>query len=301
MSLLLALNDDALEHITAKLSATNINTLKAVNKRLRTRGRRVLQTHAKFAARRAAYWLEGHMGDMLNENNWDFTHQIAEYKAFVGSFLDDPAAGMEAVQDWSDGLCVLFLFTESMIAVDCDPYGVYLEDFFEEDPDGGPLKVLTEEGAEFMKQLFEGVLRWDDEIALALPKGSKPSAPTDMYAYGTSGVPFFDVLRYLQAKDVSTYEILKPAVVAMKQCSSPARAARLLDAFARFEEWTAAIKPHTWRVLPRFVANVVELTSEWEQQQVAQLQDHMSWDFRSHWHTAVQEKQFQAMFGSTSS
>ena len=47
-----------------------------------------------------------------------------------------------------------------------------------------------------MRALFEGVLRWDDEIALAPPKGSKPSAPTDMYAYGTSGVPFFDVLRY---------------------------------------------------------------------------------------------------------
>ena len=275
MSLLLALNDDALEHITAKLSATNINTLKAVNKRLRTRGRRVLQTHAKFAARRAAYRLEGHMGDMLNENNWDFTHQIAEYKAFVGSFLDDPAAGMEAVQDWSDGLCVLFLFTESMIAVDADPYGIYIEDFFEEDPDGGPLKILTEEGEEFMRKLFEGVLRWDDEIALAPPKGSKPSAPTDMYAYGTSGVPFFDVLRYLQAKDISTCEILSAALAAMKQCSSPARAARLLDAFSRFEEWCDAFtidnEPHT---AVEFVFNVVDLTSEWEPQQVAQLLHH---------------------------
>ena len=216
------------------------------------------------------------MGDMLNDNNWDFTHQIAQYKEFVGSFLDDPAAGMEAVQDWQDGLCVLFLFTESMIAVDCDPYGVYLEDFFEEDPDGGPLKVLTEEGAEFMKQLFEGVLRWDDEIALAPPKGSKPSAPTDMYAYGTSGVPFFDVLRYLQAKDVSTYEILKPAVAAMKECSSPARAARLLDAFSRFEEWCDAFtidnEPHTQ---DEFVDNVQDLTSEWDQANKVQLLNHI--------------------------
>lgn len=275
MSLLLSLNDDVIEHITAKLSATNINSLKAVNKRLRARGRRVLQTHAKFAARRAAYRLEGHMGDMLNDNNWDFTHQIAQYKEFVGSFLDDPAAGMEAVQDWEDGLCVLFLFTETMIAVDADPYGVYIEDFFEEDPEGGPLKVLAEDGAEFMRKLFEGVLRWDDEIALAPPKGSKPSAPTDMYACGTSGVPFFDVLRYLQAKDISTYEILKPAVAAMKQCSSPARAARLLDAFSRFEEWCDAFtidnEPHT---AAEFVSNVVVLTEEWEPQQVAQLLHH---------------------------
>ena len=65
MSLLLALNDDVLDLITAKLSATSINTSKAVNKRFKTRGRRVLQTHANFAARRAAYRLEGHMGDML--------------------------------------------------------------------------------------------------------------------------------------------------------------------------------------------------------------------------------------------
>ena len=275
MSLLLSLNDDVLDLITAKLSATSINTSKAVNKRFRARGRRVLQTHANFAARRAAYRLEGDMGNMLTDNGWDFSEQIAEYKAFVQSFLEDPAAGMEAVQDWRDGLCVLFLFTETMIAADADPCGVYIEDFFEEDPDGGPLKILTEEGEEFMRALFEGVLRWDDEIALAPPKGSKPSAPTDMYAYGTSGVPFFDVLRYLQARDISTYEILSAAVAAMKRCSSPARAARLLDAFSRFEEWCDAFtidnEPHT---AVEFVCNVVGLTEEWEPQQVAQLLHH---------------------------
>ena len=66
MSLLLSLNDDVLDLITAKLSATSINTSKAVNKRFLARGRRVLKTHAKFAARRAAYRLEGDMGDMLD-------------------------------------------------------------------------------------------------------------------------------------------------------------------------------------------------------------------------------------------
>ena len=96
-----------------------------------------------------------------------------------------------------------------------------------------------------------------------------------MYAYGTSGVPFFDVLRYLQARDISTYEILSAAVAAMKRCSSPARAARLLDAFSRFEEWCDAFtidnEPHT---AVEFVCNVVGLTEEWEPQQVAQLLHH---------------------------
>ena len=71
----------------------------------------------------------------------------------------------------------------------------------------------------------------------------------------------------------------------MKQCSSPARAARLLDAFSRFEEWCDAFtidnEPHT---ALEFVANVRELTSEWEHQQFAKLLDHIrQYDWFRHW------------------
>ena len=50
---LLTLNDDVIEYIVLKLSLASIKSLKGCCKRLRARGRRVLTTHAQFAARRA--------------------------------------------------------------------------------------------------------------------------------------------------------------------------------------------------------------------------------------------------------